>query len=490
MNNNILVCFRGRLDSDLRSSFASRILKTKRKCESYFCIDANLDKKTKYIVGLFKFNKIINLKNKKNYLNIFFVIKVTFLFIKSLLCLIFFKKRWLVNNFGFAGILLGDLVYDQYARFYFDFKKNFLSIRLFILIFNTLDKALLIKNLLIKRKIKYLIVSSYSYATLSSIAIRIATKMNIKVIIIGGNYFKIFNNYSDALDGYYKISRNRINDFKAKNTNISSALKYFEMRLNGDSFIKDKKDETLNFNELDAKRAYFQKREVDKSQFLKEYSLKNDKPIFVIATHCFKDANHLYGRFLFDDFFDETNFLLKNIKNNTSFHWFVKAHPMSDYYGEENIVKNIISDLKTNNIKLIDNDISTKSILNIADRIFTSRGTIAIEFAGVGKKPYISSKSYFSDLDFCHLITSKKELLASLNDTQNNNHLNENQKIDAKCCLYLRKEEILRKNRYNLTEPIRHITYENFTQQLKLNLYNKKNLEGIKKNYTNMLNNF
>ena len=65
---------------------------------------------------------------------------------------------------------------------------------------------------------------------------------------------------------------------------------------------------------------------------------------------------------------------------------------MSDFYGEEEIINNLLSDLKITNINLVDKDISTKSILTIADKIFTSRGTIAIEFAAVGKKPYISSR--------------------------------------------------------------------------------------------------
>ena len=92
-------------------------------------------------------------------------------------------------------------------------------------------KAILLKKLILKKNIKYIIVSSYSYATLSSIAIRIASKMNIKVIIIGGNYYKIFKSYDDALNGYYYISRDRLDLFKSHKDNIFSAESYFEMRL-------------------------------------------------------------------------------------------------------------------------------------------------------------------------------------------------------------------------------------------------------------------
>ena len=44
------------------------------------------------------------------------------------------------------------------------------------------------------------------------------------------------------------------------------------MRLSGKSFINDKKDNTLS-NELDAKRAYENKLEISKSDFIKKYSI-------------------------------------------------------------------------------------------------------------------------------------------------------------------------------------------------------------------------
>ena len=80
MGHNILVCFRGRLDSDLRSSFASRILKSRHKCKSYFCTDYALNKKTNFIISLFKFDKIIHLKRTKKIFNIFFISNFLFIF--------------------------------------------------------------------------------------------------------------------------------------------------------------------------------------------------------------------------------------------------------------------------------------------------------------------------------------------------------------------------------------------------------------------------
>ena len=120
-----------------------------------------------------------------------------------------------MNNFSFSGVLFGDLVYDQYVRFHYNFKTNFFSLKLLKLIFSKIFKKILLKNIIKDKKIKYLIVSSYIYATLSILAIRIGAKMGIKVIIIAGNYYHYFEDYNDTLKGYYKVTKNRLNDFKS-----------------------------------------------------------------------------------------------------------------------------------------------------------------------------------------------------------------------------------------------------------------------------------
>ena len=57
----------------------------------------------------------------------------------------------------------------------------------------------------------------------------------------------------NSLQGYYLISKERLNKFKENEKKVNLANKYFVMRLSGKSFINDKKDNTLS-NELDAKR--------------------------------------------------------------------------------------------------------------------------------------------------------------------------------------------------------------------------------------------
>ena len=263
------------------------------------------------------------------------------------------------------------------------------------------------------------------------------------------------------------------------------AEKYFDTRLSGKISINDKQVNTLG-NELDAIRAYANKLEISKNDFIKKYSIDNSRPIFVIATHGFKDANHIYGKFLFDDFLDEFEFILDKIKDNNHFHWFIKKHPMSDFYKESDVVKNILEKKKIKNVQLIDDNISTKSILEIADRIFTSRGTIAIEFAGLGTCAYTSSISYFSELGFSQLIKDKKELIDCLNFREIKK-LSASDIINAKCALFIMKEETLRENKYNLSDPQRHVGKDEFMNQFNNLMSSKNEFLIVNKAYNDIL---
>ena len=399
--------------------------------------------------------------------------------------LFIFKKKWLVNNFKVKNIYVGDLVHDQYVRFHYNFKDNFINLNLVKLIITRVFKVLSIDYFIKKKKIELYIATSYSYASISSLAIRVSTHKKIKTLMIGGNHYRIFEDYEQSLKGYYHISKERLQKFIENEQKVNMAEKYFDTRLSGKISINDKQVNTLG-NELDAIRAYANKLEISKNDFIKKYSIDNSRPIFVIATHGFKDANHIYGKFLFDDFLDEFEFILDKIKDNNHFHWFIKKHPMSDFYKESDVVKNILEKKKIKNVQLIDDNISTKSILEIADRIFTSRGTIAIEFAGLGKCAYTSSISYFSELGFSQLIKDKKELIDCLNFREIKK-LSASDIINAKCALFIMKEETLRENKYNLSDPQRHVGKDEFMNQFNNLMSSKNEFLIVNKAYNDIL---
>ena len=133
------------------------------------------------------------------------------------------------------------------------------------------------------------------------------------------------------------------------------------------------------------------------------------KPICVFAIHAFKDANHIYGDFIFESFFNEFIKTAQFLRNKNQFYWLIKPHPAGDRLGEKNIVERLIEQNNFENLKIIPKSVSTKTILMHADKIVTSRGTIGLEYAALGKKPIITSNTYYDDFKLAIKCKSQKD---------------------------------------------------------------------------------
>ena len=85
-------------------------------------------------------------------LNIPFILYFIYFSVISVIMLLIFKKKWLVNNFKVGKIYVGDLVYDEYARISYNFISNFISFNLIKLIIRTIFKVLSIEYFIKKMK--------------------------------------------------------------------------------------------------------------------------------------------------------------------------------------------------------------------------------------------------------------------------------------------------------------------------------------------------
>ena len=54
---------------------------------------------------------------------------------------------------------------------------------------------------------------------------------------------------------------------------------------------------------------------------------QNSKFKILIATHCFQDAVHVYGNYLFEDFFEWVDFLGVQSNKLKNYEWYLKSHP-------------------------------------------------------------------------------------------------------------------------------------------------------------------
>lgn len=101
----------------------------------------------------------------------------------------------------------------------------------------------------------------------------------------------------------------------------------------------------------------------------------------LIATHCFFDSPHSYGKNLFPDFYEWLDFLGK-MTLETEYDWYIKTHP--DYLaGTKEIIDSFI--LRYPNFRLLPADSSHHQIISEGiNVVLTTYGTIGFEYAALG----------------------------------------------------------------------------------------------------------
>ena len=142
----------------------------------------------------------------------------------------------------------------------------------------------------------------------------------------------------------------------------------------------------------------FGKKENNKKEIFK----KNRKPNVVIMAHCFYDAPHVDGKFLFSDFYEWVNYLGK-LSNETDYNWYIKKHPHSvEKKLNVKIIENIVS--KYPKIELLNENVTNNEILNDdISLILTVHGSAGYEFS-YHKVPVIlgSSSTSYKNYNICY----------------------------------------------------------------------------------------
>ena len=477
----ILIIDRNRLDGIFRSAYTAKLLKKRKNYESIILTE---NKKQSQSVKTFKklgFNEFIFLSNQnKSFANLSLVflalLSSFFLFLK-----ICFKKSYILTNYRFSGIKIGDMLVDHLARYdsnFFD--KEFFNINTFKSIYNVLFNILFIKRFIKINNVKLLISTSYSYASISSIGIRVGLILNAKVLMITGSSYKIFKKYEESLKGFGKFEKKDFLEFFKNSKNKIKSKKYFKSRINASSLKKNLKDITkINKHDWDVYRSFYKKKNYSKSDFYKLLGLKDiNKPICTFALHAFRDANHVFGDLIFESFYDEFLETIDFLKKYNNFYWLIKIHPSAEKYGEKGLVEKVLNRNNIKNLKILPNYISTKTILNLSDKLVTSRGTIALEFAALGKKSIITAETYYKNFGITLNPVSKEDYFKKLIDNNFPRKMNYEKSTIAERILYFMKIKLVRDNIYNFTDPAVEIGDKEFLKRLEKkipSLYKNKN---------------
>ena len=220
------------------------------------------------------------------------------------------------ENLKINNIYIGDLLYDEYLR-----SNNKPTIDLENPRFKEFVKKFLISFYFWEdffnkksRSINSMIVSHTVY--LIGLMSRIAVSKDISVYSVGNansNKINKKNIYKFDDTKYFKKTFSKL-DTKSK----KEFLKIGELSINGRIGGKiDKK--TLLADPTENKVFGSNKR---KNKLFKN----TGRPRVLIATHCFTDAVHFYGKSLFPDFFEWVNDIGK-LSEIYDYDWYIKFHP-------------------------------------------------------------------------------------------------------------------------------------------------------------------
>ena len=206
----------------------------------------------------------------------------------------------------------------------------------------------------------------------------------------------------------------------------------------------DRKYNKLELNENTFVKYHIIENAYKKKNNKKKFFIDSSQKIVILALNAFSDSPHYQGKLLFRDFYEWIEETLKFISKNNILNvtWLVKVHPaqfktdrMS--YDEITIVKKLIQKYKSNNIRMISDEISNPKLFSLATHCITCVSTIGLEFACHGKKPIICGDAIYNGLGFTNCILNKNKYFNTLKNLPNTNKLNTSEIHSAKSVIFL-----------------------------------------------------
>ena len=448
-NKKILLIDRNLPESNIVSCYFSYILNKNFEYDIYLLNNQSEKNILNKIYYSFNIKKIFDINIRKSSLKKYkLFIKSIIFSIPTIFKLMFRTRKWFIENYKINQIYFGDLIYDTYVRNDNNYDKKYLFNLTFIkLLLITYYKFLFIDDLINKHKFQFIISNTHTYASNSAIAMRIALSKKIKVVNLLSSRIRFYTKLEQSYKSELCLDLNLLNKNLLDKNWKSKINFYLKSRFKG----KIKQQTALD--------AYFKK---EKTDLKKIFLIKKYKKVILFAPHAFSDANHGRGKMIFDSYYHQFLETLSIAKKNKNYLWIIKNHPSNYKYkskkykfGEEEIVKNIMSNFKNENIMYCPNNISTHSLINFCDLIITGRGSIGMEAAVLGKKALLCGESFYSNfgitIDPRNIIEYEKIILSS----NKNYKLNKSKILLAKKIFFMfafknshLKEDMIERNNY------------------------------------------
>jgi hypothetical protein len=264
------------------------------------------------------------------------------------------KEKKDILNIKHDDILIGDLIYDTYLRYFKKKTVNLKDLSLILLFARTYSEIFFLEK--ISKSIN-IFLTGYTTYTNNGLPVRIFIKNGVEVFSFSNSISGKKLNINDFTHtkSYWNYKRD-FSTFNYKEQKIKAGLDLIKNRLNGENDLK-----YMRFN-----------------TYTKSYQSETRKYDGIIFLHDFTDSNHVYRWSLFEDFYEWIIFTL-NLVDMYNLNIGIKPHP------NQNITsKKIVEKLKKEyyHLSWIDERTSNSELLTSSLKFGISiHGTILSELA-------------------------------------------------------------------------------------------------------------
>ena len=265
-------------------------------------------------------------------------------------------------NFKIDNILIGDLIYDTYLRWYGEPTIEINDPKFVNFLCKSIKYYYFCKKIFKDFNVKSVILSHAVY--IPAILGRIALEKNISFYNVTINSLvRLGKDFPYSWNFKYFKEESEKTDKKTFNKGIIESKLDLKKRIKGIATVGL---ENLNVSPFAGK--------VD-NKLVK----KNNKIKILVATHCFYDSPHVFGKFFFNDMYEWLNYLGK-ISQKTDYDWYLKLHP-NKIFAETNkrIILHFVNKYKK--FKVVEPETSHFSFVGKIDYVLSIHGNISQEYA-------------------------------------------------------------------------------------------------------------
>ena len=306
-----------------------------------------------------------------------------------------------VEDLRVNGVWIGDLVYDTYLRRYSLPTLDPTSQHFQDFLLESIESFVFWNDYLSKHDVRAISISHCVYNL--AIPLRIGVQRGIDV-------FQVSATHAYRLSKSNLFAYNDFFNFRERFAELPEDVRKIGLEIAEQRILK-------RFGgEVGVDMSYSTKSAFGAHRYRRLLRESNKKKI-LIATHCFFDSPHSYGKNLFPDFYEWLEFL-GNVSDQTDYDWYIKTHP--DYRtGTKEIIDDFV--IRFPKFTLLPSDASHLQIIDEGiDVALTCYGTIGFEYAALGvpvinasmNNPHIAYNFNIHARDVNHY----RELLGNLNE--------------------------------------------------------------------------